>query len=284
MISRKCYNLDLYTFTKISTYLCECDNKIDIFSYVGKSDIKIIYSFLDSSLSPTYDGFKVYIKELHNKNLMKYWNKNGFDENIGKKYISGSMTKKNIKIWNSIPINIDNYLTPSVYSEYKQNWPNVNMDFGKYYKTRGLVLLQEKWKRKFAYLKPTDTTATLESTLPLSLTPRFFTILSDVYVRNNKKYPNRQLYWPLMTSIISHPLVRDDDKYFLITTKDILKIDYISSMILDYDILHKFHTNLANYFTLWGKRSVYKLYDRFLQDKKYRKLLKRTYARKVRIY
>jgi len=171
----------------------------------------------------------------------------------------------------------------TLYSEYISYWSyfkkSSNNDFCKCFKLYGIRFTKNKWEKRLKKFNLTFEYGSYNNHLPIR--PKIFNILVELFKKKLVKNP--RLFLPLATYKISNSVVREDSDYFLITTTDIIKIDYICECIISNDERDKFLHNIIDKFTNYSKEDVNDLYDiLYNKNKKYRSLLQRAKRMKRR--
>ncbi len=101
---------------------------------------------------------------------------------------------------------------------------------------------------------------------------RLMKVLEQQYVLAHKENP--EVFWPLMTNIVPDALVREDKTYPLLTYTDIMKVEYLSSFILDQNDEEEYLVKFFNQFLKYTKNDI-KNWRRDIEQKneRYRELL-----------
>lgn len=213
---------------------------------------KLLYIYFGMAEEISYTGFMDILRDI-------FYTLNPYDY---KEIIN--MTKKDDKWW-TIPFTKQNYGECSVYDSYKIKWDICNKDFVKYFKVLGLCIVSAKWREKFKSLRPLYI---YNWKKPLPIKDDIAKALKETYILEiNKSEENmKNLYWPLVTSMVNDEVVREDKEYLIISASDILKIDYLTSHILDEKDKNIFLKNIAHSFMVHSYNKVkemkWKLYNK----------------------
>lgn len=181
--------------------------------------------FIDYGMGLTFDEFR---------SLMKA----KFEETAGtillsecpdldpKSVFNGEIPDKLSGLWSKVPIKFPSFRNPELYNHYKRKlnyW-----DFEKYYKIRGLAIKEEQWREKFKDFKKIEERYFYKYVTNFVIPDKIMNSLENAFLGS----PNKT-FWPLMTNIVSDPEVREDPEYPLICAGDLLRIEYLTSFILD---------------------------------------------------
>jgi len=141
-------------------------------------------------------------------------------------------------------------------------------DFDKYYRTRGPALLKDKWKKEFEGAEPTPD-------YHISIKPRSFIVTSEIMaVLEELQLEHPDNYWPLTTTLVNSAVARTEPTYPLLSHIDILKLDLVSSYILNYDARRQFLRQFLSKFFVYTADDIRKWRARIEREcPEYRKYL-----------
>lgn len=178
-----------------------------------------------------------------------------------------------IEFRNNVPICAPPY-GDDIYKVYRK-YEEKSGDFVKYYKIKGAMLAQEKWKNRFKEFKPINDNNFGEHVHNMPVYKKLFKVFEE-------NFPHEK-YWPFMTCIVSDPLVREDISYPLITPNDILRFYYYSSLFIDEEELKKEMIKFTKFFFGYVKEDIYAWKDKMMKENPtYKKLLNEADKKKIK--
>lgn len=146
-----------------------------------------------------------------------------------------SYTSKNSIFWKTVPTRLCSFRNHEHYNHYKtRNNSHQYWDYEKYYKIRGLAIKEEQWKEKFKDYKKIEERYFYKYVNNFVIPDNIMNSLEEAFLQSGPK-----IFWPLMTNIISDPEIREDSSYPLLAVSDLLKIEYLTSFVLDNEIEKK---------------------------------------------
>lgn len=174
--------------------------------------------------------------------------------------------------WKSVPTDHYSYRHREHFKHYKKNRGKCTGEFEKYYKVRGIALVSPEWNEKLKNITKIPEDTFHKCIHNMVIPDRLMKVLEQQYVLAHKENP--EVFWPLMTNIVPDALVREDKTYPLLTYTDIMKVEYLSSFILDKDEEEEYLVKFFNQFLKYTKNDI-KNWRRAIEQKneRYRELL-----------
>ncbi len=142
--------------------------------------------------------------------------------------LSGHLPLKTDTLWTTIKTDRPSFRSPNLYGQYKRKNSRCSGEFEKYYKVRGLTLISTEWAEKFADIKKIEEGQFYKYMTNVVIPDRVMSVLEELFILSPEK-----TFWPLITNIVSDAEVRSDPTYPLISFEDLLKIEYLTSFIID---------------------------------------------------
>jgi len=292
---------EIYNFVQFYNKIVIYDDLIQMVLETSDHDI---YDKLKNVI-PSADELKyieiIYLLKEHNdaygisiKKIQKIYNKIYYGAMIRacssklavKLATTWSTLHKKQSIWHDIDPSCHTFNRASQYHTYRKNWPNINHNFDKYSRMYGLIITESRWAEKFADLKPTASSANNNNLEPMKIDAGFLQDIGKVFVKNYKDNVrlNDKLFWPFMTFVVTDESLRLRKDYPLLSSADILRIEFVESLILQDSDRRTFRQNMCEQFTSKYKSELYKLKDKYFSMPETRKLMKSSYEKKTQKY
>lgn len=182
---------------------------------------------------------------------------------------AGKLPSKSDATWGTIGWKNNSLKYPFYYEHYKKKNPKFTGEYEKYYKIRGTMLKSAEWAEKFKDIKAIDDNQYYKYKNNFIIPARMMAIFEEEFLKTDK-----EIFWPFMTNLVPIAEIRELPDYPLISTTDLLKIEYLTSFIIDKEVENRLLRDFIKQFLVYKKEDVKLWCDKIAKtNKKYGMLL-----------